>query len=293
MLCETFQRLAHIRPLQDYQYIGFGSRYFSDFSLVHKTLGISDMISLEKDNQNKDWFMFNRPYDCVSPEFKHSNDFLPSHEWDKPVILWLDYDGKLGAEVFSDVLSFCTKALSGSAIVITINAELERSLATDVEARLKDLNERVGDSRMPSITPKEITRPKLPSIYRKILDNEIQEKLSKRNGVLPPAKKIHYQQLFNFTYEDGAQMLTMGGIIYTDEDKYLLDKCAFSDFGFVMLGKDNYKIQVPNLTFREIHHLNQHLPLSENPPMSFIPEKEIKQYSKIYRYFPAFAETEF
>ena len=297
MLCETFQRLAHFRNLNDYQYIGFGSRYFSDFSLIHKVLGIHNMISLEKDDQNKEWFMFNRPYDCIVPEFKHSNDFLPIHSWKKPVILWLDYDGTLDTTVFADILSFCTKALSGSILVITVNAEAEKVLKNKhsvFDIRLRSLVNRLGEEHVPSnIKAKDINKKNMPRIYRNILHNEICEKLSMRNGGLASENKLYYEQLFNFIYEDGAQMLTVGGIIYTQDQKQLLDKCTFSDFDFVMPKDTAYKIQVPNLTFREIHHLNQHLPLSDNPPAPFIPQKEIKQYAKIYRYFPAFAETEF
>ncbi len=44
MMCETLSRLSHLEHLHNYRYIGLGSPYFSDFSLFHKNLGITELI---------------------------------------------------------------------------------------------------------------------------------------------------------------------------------------------------------------------------------------------------------
>ncbi len=49
MLCEAIKRLAVFDKIESYKYVGFGSAYFSDFSLIHRSLGIEDMLSIEKD----------------------------------------------------------------------------------------------------------------------------------------------------------------------------------------------------------------------------------------------------
>lgn len=291
MLCETFQRLAHFRDLQSYRYIGFGSRYFSDFILIHRVLGIRNMISIEQDGTNKRWFEFNRPFNCISPYYKHSNLVLPILDWDIPTIIWLDYDGKLDETVFFDILSFCTSAQAGSIIVLSVNAEGQAY--SSLKQRLNGLIEQIGEERVPSgITGKDLTKNGRLQVYRNVIDNEIREKLSERNGALSEHLQLNYQQLFNFSYEDGAQMLTVGGIIYTKDQELLLEKCSFSDFEFIRSNEEVYKIQVPHLTFREIHYLNQLLPFDGDPPDIFIPEKEVRQYAKIYRYFPTFTEAE-
>lgn len=293
MICETLQRLAHFDNLHRYRYIGFGSRYFSDFTLIHKTLGIDQMISIEKEAHNQKWFEFNKPYKCVQPIYNHSNSVLPELDWSTPSILWLDYDGKLDKSVFSDILSFCSRANAGSILIITINTDAKESTYSSMHNRLHQLIDDVGESRIPRGTEgKDLSKKDKPKVLRKIIDNEILEKMSIRNGVLPVEQKLHYQQLFNFVYEDGAQMLTVGGIIYLEEQKPLLDKCAFHDFSYVRTEEQSYTIKVPNLTFREIHYLNQHMPLASEPLESFIPDKEIAQYAQIYRYFPTFTEAE-
>ena len=65
MLVETFRRLSEFGAVDSYRYVGFGSTYFSDFSLFHKTLGIRSMISIERDLSNRKRFEFNRPFNCA------------------------------------------------------------------------------------------------------------------------------------------------------------------------------------------------------------------------------------
>jgi hypothetical protein len=122
MLCDAFRRLSAFDKVENYQYIGFGSTYFSDFILFHRALGITKMISIEKDKENKERFMFNRPFRCVELEFGKSNEVLPKLNWDAKSILWLDYDDKLDNHVLSDVRFFCINASPGSVIVLSVNA---------------------------------------------------------------------------------------------------------------------------------------------------------------------------
>lgn len=295
MICEALQRMAHFGNLPIYRYIGFGSRYFADFTLLHKILGIHQMISIEKDSSNKDWFEFNRPYKCIQPIYRHSNLVLPTLSWNIPTILWLDYDGKLTAPVFADILTFFTKAIAGSIFLITVNAEAGNNYLSH-EHRLKELIEDVGEARVPhNLKNTDLSNKERPKTYRTIINNEIDEKIELRNSVLEESQKLTYRQLFNFTYNDDAQMLTLGGIIYNQDQVSILEKCSFHDFEYVKTNEEIYKIEVPNLTFREIHYLNQNLPLQDEGLNTFrrcIPEKEINQYAKIYRYFPAFTEAE-
>lgn len=86
MLCETFRRLHPFARIERYRYIGFGSIYFSDFHLFHRALGISDMLSIEKDEHAKECFEFNQPYKCVRMDFRPSSEVLPELEWTVPTI---------------------------------------------------------------------------------------------------------------------------------------------------------------------------------------------------------------
>src|SRR5437879_5407175 len=87
MLRDAFKKLSEFGTLESYRYVGFGSTYFSDFFLFHKSLGITNMTSIEKDVANRDRFLFNIPYNCIGIEFGESGNVLPSLPWNTRTIL--------------------------------------------------------------------------------------------------------------------------------------------------------------------------------------------------------------
>lgn len=173
MICEAIQRLAHFENIHNYRYIGFGSRYFSDFSLIHRTLGIHQMISIEKDTNNVDWFDFNKPYKCIEALYGHSNAVLPRiEEWEKiPTILWLDYDGELEKNVFIDIELFCSSARPGSIILITVNADTDKTYLP-FDQVLEKFKVVIGESRVPNwVKGKNLSRSGKPKVLKEIITN--------------------------------------------------------------------------------------------------------------------------
>ena len=59
MMCEAFSRLSVFGSLKTYRYIGFGSTYFTDFTLFHRALDMNNMVSIEKDEEKAARFDFN------------------------------------------------------------------------------------------------------------------------------------------------------------------------------------------------------------------------------------------
>lgn len=314
MLIEMMQRLSAFSKIEEYKYVGFGSTYFTDFSLIHKNLGVSKMISIEKDINNKGRFIFNVPFSCIKMEFYNSNDILPNIDWDEcPSILWLDFDSKLNAEMFTDIQTYVANAISGSMIFITVNAhpfESKDIHTSDLKNfRLEKLAANIGDEKVPShLDGSELSLNGTSKVYREIIDAEISSILRTRNNGKTDDNptKLFYNQLVNFVYQDGSMMLTMGGIIYNNEDKASYESAKFNDLDFYRDGVENFKIIVPNLTFREIYKLDSLLPSNINLDtgeiinaddesidniVELIPLRDVIKYQKIYRYFPAFNET--
>lgn len=297
MLAEAIQRLSHFGRLSTYRYVGFGSTYFSDFKLFHKLLGIKKMVSIEEDVNNQNRFKFNRPFSCVRMELGKSTSILPRLSWREKSIVWLDYDGVLTADVLNDV-SFCLANVpSGSMLIVSLNANPEmfdNSVLPEMrpEKRLESLKERVGTDKVPiDIAGSNLGGWGTAEIYRRIILNEIQETLSQRNGFR--RFPIVFEQLFNFHYADGAKMLTLGGIVFREDQRELFLKCEFHQLDFIRPDKDDYSIDPPNLTFREIHFIDRHLPNRINTvSLDGLPIDDIRKYSKLYRYFPTFSETE-
>lgn len=290
MLCEAFRRLAEFGRLESYRYIGFGSTYFSDFSLFHKSLGIENSVSIEHDIKNRKRFEFNRPYKCVRLEFGESNAILPNLTWDVRTIAWLDYDYALNQSVLTDVAFVCANAPSGSIIVVTVDARPE-----ELGKRLESLKSGIEEQKL----PQGLSEPKLggwgtAKVYRRIIVNEIKATINARNGGRPRGTKFLYKQIFNFHYSDSAKMLTVGGIIYDEGQSDLETKCGFEHLDFIRTGEEPCIIEVPSLTLKEIRHLDRQLPCEDLNSLDApsIPIKDINRYALIYRYFPAFVEAE-
>ena len=293
MLCEAFRRLRPFAAVESYRYVGFGSTYFSDFELVHRTLGISNMISIEKDTENADRFTFNLPYRCITLSFGESTQVLPQLEWNVRTILWLDNDSVLNPGVLSDVGLFVANALSGSVIVVTVNAEPDRFDPDN--GRLPRLKERLPGKIPADVQEDQLTTWGTAAVYRRLIVNQILETLANRNGPLPQGAKLQYQQLFNFTYADGARMLTTGGLLADEGQAAIVAQCAFEQLPFVRLAAEPFNIHAPNLTYREIRHLASQLPHGPVPHVlnaPGVPVADVNAYSQLYRHFPIFGESE-
>lgn len=291
MFVETFRRLSEFGSLHSYRYVGFGSAYFSDFYLFHKSLGLRRMISIEKDVENHSRFRFNRPFACIRLHFGRSNDVLPTLSWGTKTILWLDYDGRLDSGALTDVSHFCSAAPAGSVIVMTVNAMPDQA----GEDRVRLLRTRVGNANVPpDVTQASLGGWGTAGVYRRIIHNQISQRINERNGGLEETRQLVYRQLFNFRYADAAKMLSVGGLIYERRQQDIFERCAFQrHFDFVCDGDDAYSIETPNLTFREIHHLDSQLPKrTRKVKGKSIPNEDIEKYAKVYRYFPRFAEAE-
>lgn len=291
MLCETFRRLSEFGRIEAYRYIGFGSIYFSDFLLFHKSLGITNMISIERDVENRGRFEFNRPFSCIRIQFGESNEILPTLPWDVRTILWLDYDSRLDRRVLTDVTYFCVNAFPGSLLVVTVNSYPDPSDPNSLETLKGD----VGKEKVPlNITDKDLMHWGTADVYLRVIENHIRDTINQRNGGRAPGSKIMYRQLFNFHYSDSVKMLTTGGLLYDEGQSAIVSKCAFEDLSFIRSDSNSCLIEVPNLTYREIRHLDAQLPINDHKELetSGIPESDLERYTRVYRYFPTFAEAE-
>src|SRR6266851_2685661 len=122
MVVEALRRLDAIISLKKYRYVGFGGLEFLDFDLVHRTLGISQMTSIEHDSAKAKRFGFNRPFRGIRLLMGKASEFLPSVDWRGPRIVWLDYEVMLTGEVLRDAETVARVLRPGSVLIVTINA---------------------------------------------------------------------------------------------------------------------------------------------------------------------------
>jgi len=291
MIAEALVRLTIIENTNNYKYIGFGSWFFSDFALFHRSLGIKDMLSIEREAQKQPRVEFNRPFRCIDLDFRNSSEVLGSLSWDNKTILWLDYTDKLNNSILADIKFFCSGALPGSVIILTVNAEPDKF----AEPRIDRLKKRIDETKIPGGTkPADLGGWGTADLYWRIIRNEISSVLNDRNGGRVRGQKLLFKQLFHFRYADDARMMTYGGLLYDEEMADNIVSCKFEKLRFVRMGEKHFKIRVPNLTIKEVHHLDEQLPITDPNQIEGLElsEEDIRAYVKIYRYFPVFTESE-
>jgi hypothetical protein len=89
-------------------------------------------------------------------------------------------------------------------------------------------------------------------------------------------------------------MLTVGGMVATEEDAKLLADCGVTNLEYYRPAKESFEIPVPKLTFRELRYLDSILPRgSMAGVLKGIPEDHADAYRRVYRYFPGFVDAEF
>ena len=289
MIAECLRRLDRVSSLSHYRYLGFGSPFFTDFSLFHRTLGIADMVSIERMVEDQPRFEFNRPFECVGLEFGESSDILPELDWSARSIVWLDYDKKLSLGHLADVETVVGNAAPLSVLMVTVNAD-----PGGYPERAKKLRD-----RLPHLVPIDATDDTLggwgmAATYRSIINERISVTLRNRNHGMRPGAIIHYSQLFNFHYQDGVPMLTVGGVLFDEGLRGQFSSCQFDDFEFVRWGDESCDISVPNLTPKEMRALNEMLPTAtpsviDQPGLT---PDEIETYARVYRYFPAYVDAD-
>ena len=293
MMAEALQRLSRLEPLSNYQYVGFGSVFFSDFRLFHNQLCIQPMISIEKDVDDIERYTYNAPFDCVQVIGGESNDVLPELDWTGQRIVWLDYTSTPNSQVLIDIDYLARRLVSHSVLIVTVNADPEALTrkGTKFKSMRDELAKRVGEDRIAFVTEAaRLVGWSLASTYRAILLSELQASLNGRNAAGDPA--VLFRQIFNFTYSDGKKMLTFGGVFHTADDVPALNDCRLEELDFYRDGDAQYLIDAPNLTPRELLGLKSCLPGGDGGEDVPVEAGERQRLARIYRYYPLFSEMD-
>ncbi len=302
ILCEVFRRLVRFAPLREYAYVGFGSPFFSDFRLFHRALGMKTMVNIEREVDDEPRIRFNRPFGGIRCLFGPSAETLPKLRWAKRAIVWLDNDGSLDEDVLKDVRTVCARARSGSVLVLTFCAEWreEESGSPDWGRALEELRTTFGQKTPTEIvldgTTQELTAQTageggFSRALARIALGEMERVCLDRSG---GGRAYRLERLLHFEYSDGTRMATVGGVILAEKDAALFEECDFAGLPLTRRrDSDPYVLKLPLLTHREMRHLDQRIPLRRaNWKRIGLKERSARSYEDLYRWYPAFAETD-
>lgn len=308
LFVQTLIGLSRELPISDYKYTGFGSYLFDDFKLLHDTLNISNMVSLEKDEVEFQRAVYNAPYGCISIQSTDSTQYISdlSIEDVEHNIFWLDFvaPSELGTQL-SDYSTLLNLLNPEDIVRITLNANPDSLGKCDKpdqlqKLRLRTLKERIPDRYIwPAISPNDVTTKNYPVTLLKILKAATLECLDEK----PPYSPNFMLPLFSSVYADGQQMVTFTGIVLDSHEKETRIKEALKNYRHnTFLWDTPARIEIPALSIREITELNKLLPnpeirqqLIEKFPFIFS-EKDgqaVDSYIDYYKYYPNYHQVNF
>lgn len=303
MMRDILLRLSPFGIFSDYQYIGFGSKYFTDFIIMHKYLGIDSMISIEGDVNNRRRYRFNKPFECIDVKFGHSNEVLPTLNLARKLILWLDYDYLFDNTMLSDLATVTEQCPSGTVIFLSYNSESYK--LNDLKKEYPDLESGYYRRKFEAAIGNEFIpvgfdergwsdRKTYSKFLRSCIHSQLDKILSIRNIDLNIEDKLIAHQICFFDYSDGAPMSTIGVMITKQKESGLFASCKLDSLYFYTSNEDSYEIKVPNLTSKEVRYLMEKMPKGENFDVDFriFAEQDVDDFQANYKYYPSFMEID-
>lgn len=274
--------------IAEYQYTGMGSVHFVDFILFHRILGIRKMLSAEYSTGIPKRIAFNKPYRYIDVAFKAIGDVIPSLDPDLQHILWLDYDFRINKLVTTDVVNAAAALSAGSILLVTVDVEspVEGMVSTPRKCR-KYYLENCKPFCSPGWPMQDYAESKLHALNVRVLFNAIKAGLAGRENVT-------FLPLFNFSYADGHNMLTIGGMVGTAANNTTIQGCNFLDAVYLRrsFAEPEYRIPKFVLTRKEKLYLDAAMPAKRGwLPKEFELDPDlIRDYSDVYRFYPSYAE---
>lgn len=294
MLLDLYKHLR-FSSIQDYQYVGFGSVAFIDFRQVHRTFGLTDLISIEgtDEEEEQDRFTRNKPYDSIDLRFGHSSAILPQLDFSRHSLVWLDYDNTARRSMATDMGVVASRAKSGTFLAVTYTNDFPTGKESSKIA-LQHLKDGFPEFVAHDAKATDFQGKKYSEFVRRTFSALLQTALSDADagGVDRLARRTAFQVCY-FKYNDGAQMATIGWLIVSERDLGLFEQSKLDSLPFYRDGDQAFMIKIPKVTPFEIREMERKLPNPDTcPDLSWIPLEERRNFAKLYRYLPSFSPIE-
>lgn len=290
LILATFKKLQTSFDISNYRYVGFGSMWFSDFVLMHKTLGMNDLVTIESQKSREKRVEFNKPFACIAVRMEEAATALGEVLDAKPSIVWLDYDGPLKNATTGDIETAVGAMSSGSMLLVTVNAmvdQLKNKKVEDDELSPEDYLANICDDKSLIAQKNRLTRNDFPALAAEIVHQRI------KSAVLDKKPGCEYVPIWTYRYADDAEMITVGGMIADVADREKFNGSGASALPFVT-GATLFDIELPILTEKEKRALDKRLPSAvELDPATLefeLRPSEVAAYQRFYLEYPVFNE---
>lgn len=279
-------------PIRSYRYVGMGANRFYDFLLLHKYLGLKDMVSLEHDPEMYKRAVFNAPYRFIDVRNETISNFLAGNFTEKPEVFWLDYDGGIGPDIVADVSSMSTRLKVGDFCFITVSGAPPRSMDNlNDEERLAAIQDSLRDVAG-TVRIEDVERSSFPTAVHKIL-------IAAFKNAFAPRRDGNFVPLLQVEYADSFPMVTVGGGFFAEGTAATYRRKIADSLPFLAETKEDlYEIRSLHLTERERALFDRAITstrkrTTEHNQLKALgfKDSELKAYNELIRYLPRYVET--
>jgi hypothetical protein len=269
-----------------------GANRFYDYLLLHKYLGIREMVSLEHDPIMFERAVFSVPYKFIDVRNSSAADFIQEDTCSGPSIFWLDYDGGLGQPLLGDVASLSVKLKIGDFCFVTVYGGVPRQLeGQNAQTRLvwfqDTFNSLAGD-----ITIEDMQNSRVQHAIHKIL-------VAAFRNAFAPRRDGDFITLLQVQYSDSKPMITVGGAFLTEGQAFGYRSLMRSAMPFLnTTGSELYEIRSLHLTERERTLFDRAVTgktsrSKERNSLRKIgfEDSDLSAYKDLLRYLPRYVET--
>ena len=278
--------------ISDYRYVGMGANRFYDYMLLHKYFGVTDMISLEHDEDVFKRANFNKPYGFIKVGPDSATQFIAADVGTKDTVYWLDYDGGVGPHITGDIFAIAPRIRLNSFLFVTVCAEppkvLEKKNFTE---RLAFLQDALGDLAS-ALTKSDLEGASFPQAVQKIWIAAFRNAFAVRSDGI-------FSSFFRVQYTDGMKMLTVGCVMSDNARCQGLIDTLKNRVPVLNLGPDeSYKIRKFDITEKERGLLDLAVTAgrSSSREINYLKklgfsDTDIQKYREIVRYHPRYIEA--
>ncbi|WP_420612272.1 O-methyltransferase [Candidatus Spongiisocius sp.] len=274
--------------ISSYRYVGMGGNRFYDYLLLHRYLGIHNMVSLEHDPNMVERARFNAPYGFIDVREQSTTDFIQLDEFDVNSIYWFDYDGAIGTEVIADIYSLGTAVSAGDFIFVTVNGRPPRVIRKMSSHQRADWYTATFGDVANQIQPNECEDGTFNKSVHKLLRTAFRHAFASAADVFSMPLQIFYR--------DSTQMVTVGGCYLQAEDDEKYRRRCEQELPFLDV-KSNAPYSIPHLSLsereRQVFDLaatGRSEAFNRLKAMGF-DDRDVECHRELIRYIPRYVET--
>lgn len=310
LFLSLLSRLSGVYHLENFRYVGLGGPYLEDFRLIHSRLGLTDMVSVEVDDNVRLRQEFNKPAPFIRCVQDSLENYVAATEFEKPAVVWFDFTDP--QQITTQVECFASTMLQvpeSSILRLTLNANpgsLGMPKAAEIQTPSDGKTKNVDDSRptlnewrlerfrrkMGSLTPTDATDHDMSKqAFGRVLLRAVRFAVDRE---LLQDRKRKVEWLLATHYADGQPMVTVT-LLVLSSDAAVPD--TLQSWPFYSQPDCPLVLDMPTLSTRERLALEANGALDDSLeftlPSAGLGEGPYSSFRRFYRVFPHFSRVEF